>query len=862
MKKNFVSRAVAFFSVIALLMSSFSGYATEKTVAAAEKSSNTPLIAASLDALATPSVKDSEWSGSYIFFGKENGSSIKWRVLDKTGSGGNSSMSGGLLLQADKPVSKTDTYENALQWLSSDTNGFLKNFTALEKDTVMATTSTVKVNSPISLLTATALSGQKVFLPDAGDLATAAYGYRYSNGSSNTKIESSPLWWLRSGYSVPDKGAQGCVLPGDMLFYSFDDAQGQIVPMLNIEKEKILFLSAPSFNKSGAVSKITSSDQTDWKLTLLDSSISVNIENDSDDNTAITRSGNDVTVPYVVTDDSQSANQLSLLITEGTYKNGTILYYGKVADLNGPDHEGEFTFTLPDTFTESSHHVYIVAENAAGGQNTDYAGTPAEVDIPPLHVHSWAGAWSYDEDAHWHECIGDVPGCGLEDDTEKDAYDEHDFEEIVTLEPTCTSTGLSYEKCTVCGYTTEEEETEPLDHEADEEDEGTIIQEPTCEEDGIVRYTCILCGQLFEEEIDALGHDIDNWKVVKEATFLEEGLMRGTCTVCGSIEEQVIPAKIESHKHEYTITSQKNATCEAVGSKTYTCTESQCGHSYTEQIPALGHQWDGWKTIVAATETKTGSKQRTCTRCRKVESQTIPVLPHTHKYNKDLWGTSASSHWNLCSCGAKGDESAHNWNKGTVAKKPTKTQEGQITYTCRQCKYSTTRPLPVINTKIASGKYIYQFTGIKNGTPTATLLGFQEGKTSKTVKVPETIKAKGGALITVTKIQRRAFIRRWYIRKIVIPDTVEEIGNMAFFRAGNVTNITLGRGIKKIGNHAFCHMPNLKTFKIKSTYLKKTKEINYFHGMKTFQIYVPKKKRKLYQKLYQKYDNKVTALYS
>ena len=43
-----------------------------------------------------------------------------------------------------------------------------------------------------------------------------------------------------------------------------------------------------------------------------------------------------------------------------------------------------------------------------------------------------------------------------------------------------------------------------------------------------------------------------------------------------------------THTHSYTATVTTAATCETAGVRTYTCS---CGHSYTEQIPATGHNY-------------------------------------------------------------------------------------------------------------------------------------------------------------------------------------------------------------------------------------------------------------------------------
>ena len=53
------------------------------------------------------------------------------------------------------------------------------------------------------------------------------------------------------------------------------------------------------------------------------------------------------------------------------------------------------------------------------------------------------------------------------------------------------------------------------------------------------------------------------------------------------------------HTHSYTSSVTKEATCETAGVRTYTCS---CGHSYTQAIPATGHNYvDGTCTKCGAT---------------------------------------------------------------------------------------------------------------------------------------------------------------------------------------------------------------------------------------------------------------------
>lgn len=67
----------------------------------------------------------------------------------------------------------------------------------------------------------------------------------------------------------------------------------------------------------------------------------------------------------------------------------------------------------------------------------------------------------------------------------------------------------------------------------------------------------------------------------------------------------------ENHVHNYQVTAQTAPTCTEAGSITYTC--AACGDSYTQTVPALGHDYDA--VVTAPTCGSGGYTTYTCTRC-------------------------------------------------------------------------------------------------------------------------------------------------------------------------------------------------------------------------------------------------------
>ena len=79
---------------------------------------------------------------------------------------------------------------------------------------------------------------------------------------------------------------------------------------------------------------------------------------------------------------------------------------------------------------------------------------------------------------------------------------------------------------------------------------------------------------------------------------------------------------VEAHEHSYTAVVTA-PTCTEKGYTTHTCS---CGHSYVDTYTdALGHAWDSGKVTKQPTETETGVKTYTCTRCNATKTETIPA---------------------------------------------------------------------------------------------------------------------------------------------------------------------------------------------------------------------------------------------
>ena len=102
-------------------------------------------------------------------------------------------------------------------------------------------------------------------------------------------------------------------------------------------------------------------------------------------------------------------------------------------------------------------------------------------------------------------------------------------------------------------------------------------------------------------------------------------ILTGLCVCLTSAT--LLTACGEKHTHSYTSQTTTEATCTKKGVLTYTCS---CGDSYTEEIPALGHD-EKTHQAQAPTCTEIGwAEYVTCKRegCEYSTKEAIPVLGH------------------------------------------------------------------------------------------------------------------------------------------------------------------------------------------------------------------------------------------
>ena len=308
-------------------------------------------------AITNPTAPGSEttnihWMGSHVWYGTYNGMAVPYRVLDKatTEFGGNT-----MLLDCDALLKLMSHDSEAPHvygeegWANSEINkwlngdGFLGNETnpqgAFSFPERKAITKSTKLNESAEdgsgFLASNGkrfsvyqpLTGEYVFLLDAVELTRPSYGYKkssYEDAGDFRKDKSwlgSPQsnnhWLLRSPVTDHSDTVCDCIRGQSTQFVRFEEG---VCPAFNLDLSRIVFTSFvedsnEDFEFDGAVGE----PDADYKLTILDDNLTIAQTTGQD----VTRSGNEVTVPYTITGtDAGNATQVSVLITDSPYAAG------------------------------------------------------------------------------------------------------------------------------------------------------------------------------------------------------------------------------------------------------------------------------------------------------------------------------------------------------------------------------------------------------------------------------------------------------------------------------------------------------------------------------------------------------------
>ncbi len=269
----------------------------------------------------------------------------------------------------------------------------------------------------------------------------------------------------------------------------------------------------------------------------------------------------------------------------------------------------------------------------------------------------------------------------------------------------------------------------------------SVTTAPSCEKDGVETTKCSLCGMTTTTVVAKLGHKWGEFEYNDDATCTEDGTETRTCSRsgCNAHETQTAEDTATGHKYadswitngaeehihycEYCQLPETHehewddgevtlaATCTKDGEMTYECTANGCTETYTEAIPATGHDFRGdW----FYTEDGHG---HLCLNCGE---QGGPITAHTYATNdctvrsacedgcgyikaagEHVWAWTTAgekygigSHTRTCENCSKTETADHVWDDGVVTVEPGCGTTGVLTHTCTLCAEDWLETIP------------------------------------------------------------------------------------------------------------------------------------------------------------------------
>ena len=287
---------------------------------------------------------------------------------------------------------------------------------------------------------------------------------------------------------------------------------------------------------------------------------------------------------------------------------------------------------------------------------------------------------------------------------------EHTFGAEAGTQPTCTTDGWVWPKCTLCGYedTNAKHKVPATGHTYGKSE---YLIEPTCTSEGLIVSVCQNEGCKARRMAVApeLPHTWEKKaEIRKAATCTQEGLKDIRCINCQEVKpgsSETIPKTDHSWKEEYSI--DKAATCTSAGQKSKHCSVCDTVNQKTiEIIPATGHVYGEAVTTRQATCTVDGIREKTCRYCGDTVTESIPKTGHNMQIMKKKEPDCLNDGLVIYVCGNSGCGKLQYTVLGAyghdfVTQTPipaTDTENGREYQKCSRCKEEETlRWLPSLN---------------------------------------------------------------------------------------------------------------------------------------------------------------------
>ena len=307
---------------------------------------------------------------SFIYFGMNSGSPIKWRVL---GAGRDNNKTAGRMfllseyllsnnVKFNDDISDGNAYQgSSAQTWCSDFACNINNFSPEEQSVMLGTAKTDDAENlyyadwDASSLTA----NDKMFFLSARELRDYIGNKRVASDAA----QNADTWWLRSPCNTISDKAGAVDSDGNVISGSVD-SDFAARPAVNLDLNYVLFTSAAVGGKPDGFNAVFVYSGNEWKMTLLDSSRSgFNVTA-----TAIstTTSGGNVSIDYSGAKTGANEYVSALLVNS----RNEVIYYGRIAENS---ESGTATVAIPAGLAEGSYTLKVFSEQYNGDYKTDYA---------------------------------------------------------------------------------------------------------------------------------------------------------------------------------------------------------------------------------------------------------------------------------------------------------------------------------------------------------------------------------------------------------------------------------------------------------------------------------------------------------
>ncbi len=282
------------------------------------------------------------------------------------------------------------------------------------------------------------------------------------------------------------------------------------------------------------------------------------------------------------------------------------------------------TIVIKDGVTSIGSYAFSICDNVKNiyiPKSVIYINDNAFLDCYSLRKVFYSGS-----KADWDNII--ISQIGNDNLTRLDIYFEEQEhvcvfgEWNVSLEPTCTTTGNRFRKCTHQGCENIQKEIIPATGIHDYI--WTVAVKPTCTNEGKEVLICRVCYKEKDaRNINKIDHQAGEYIVTKKPSCTEKGEQCLYCAICNTELETKELNKLEHSAGNWEIVVK--AECEKDGLRVKKC--KLCGKIVTEEkIDKLNHNFGGWTVTIKPTIDYEGEETRICKKCDKQEKRPISKL--------------------------------------------------------------------------------------------------------------------------------------------------------------------------------------------------------------------------------------------